>query len=147
MAKRRPSTPQEPEDYEKLRAVWYQKLEDDGFDDIEQSDGNLKIWSVRATWRGGARTLDTIQSTETYYYLAEHFLEEYKFQNKFDQDVWRSHAAGEAIRSIVAAVNKHKRTDKNKTTRDEVWKTIKRLEQAMKRMYLPATMARAAETT
>lgn len=117
-------------EYEKLKAVWYTKLEADGFNDIEQDENNLKEWSTKFTRK---KSLDTWQAKESYYSMAENFLNTYAFENELEKVIWEYHANGISIRNIVDIINKMLYTD---TDRNVVWKTIFRLETAMKTMYI-----------
>ena len=121
---------QQPDDYEKLRALWYKKLEASGFEDIEQSDGNLKVWAGKFKSR---RFQELMVNNEHYYQLVNQFLNDYQFASTRDKIIWTYHAEGLSVRDIATTLNKIKAT---KTNRQTVWVIIKRLEGAMKKMYV-----------
>lgn len=139
-------------EYDDLRKIWYAKLkntkfveapknkifeldqtEETKFNDIEQSDGNLKIWSSRFRTPAAVRNWKTKSS---YYYMANHFLTEHKFINKTEKLIWEYHANGASIRNIVKIL-KTKLTDKQsaKYNRNDVWEIIKRLSNIMKKTH------------
>lgn len=116
-------------DYEKLRAVWYKKLEQSGFEDIEQDEDNLKVWSSRYARKSYVRT---IPARVAYREAAEDFLRDYKFESELDKVIWEYHVEAVSIRDMSATLNKALGI---KTTRNSVHKTIKRLKAAMRNMY------------
>lgn len=90
-----------PSELKKLRAKWYKKLKDTGFEDIETEKG-LKRPSA------SGRMIQTvkdkrelnIRSAENYYRLAGWFLNEHKFECESDQYIWNMHSQGESYRTI-----------------------------------------------
>ena len=119
-------------EYENLRDEWYKKLEDSGFVDAEQTDGNLKSWSSRFSH-------DIVQQlkeeNEPYYYMCGQFLNEYRFESRFEQIIWEYHSNAISPRDIAKIF---KQVKVYKTNRQTIWLIIKRLEKAMKNMYLPS---------
>lgn len=122
------------QEYEKLRAVWYNKLKVDGFVDIEQDEENLKVWSTR--WWNQAPHPIVMEAKAAYYQLAERFLEDYKFKNKVERIIWEYHANAISIRNIVKLLKQTKLV--KRTNRDAVYDVIKRLKESMIKMYLPS---------
>ncbi len=127
--------PNKPEDYKTLRALWYKKLKDEGFEDLEQADGNLRTWSV---WFSRTNTPEVFQAKQTYFYLATQFLSDYTFENKTERTIWEYHSESVSIRDTVKIMNRLKRSDKTKVSRDQVWQTVRKLKKAMQAMYLPS---------
>lgn len=100
----------ETRSFKKLNDEWSRKLEQSGFEDIEQPtnfksglpDGNLKQWASSffiANFRDG--DVDKFKAKEEYYRLAGQFLHEYKFSNEYEKNVWEMHGEGLSIETIV----------------------------------------------
>ena len=91
---------------QKLQKEWYEKLRQSGFKDIEQEDGNLKIWSKFFTGK-----LDTLQGEAKvqYFRAAGQFLHSYQFESAYDKTVWDMHANGISGRSIARQLKVNKR--------------------------------------
>lgn len=119
-----------PSEYDKLRALWYEKLKEEGFKDIESMDGKIKVWSSSVSRKNPP---DIWQAKAAYYRMATSFLHDYTFENAVEKTIWEYHAFGISIRDIVATLNA---TKVIKTNRDAVWIITKRLENAMKNMYM-----------
>ncbi len=119
---------QKPNDYEKLRAIWYKKLEREGFNDIEQDEDNLKSWSSQFKRKV---SLDSWQAKAAYYYMAESFLNDYKFESRVERIIWEYHANGISIRDIVKLLQKVR----IKRHKEQVNAVIMFLRAAMKKMY------------
>lgn len=121
-------------EYEKLRAFWYKVLKDDGFEDIEQDEDNLKEWSTRAVRKNEyANTLDSWADKLEYYDLATRFLNEYRFESELERAIWAYHTEGISYRSIARLLRKAKVAKLNK---DSVWRIVAELKLTMKTMYL-----------
>lgn len=118
-------------EYEKLRAIWYKKLEKEGFVDIESDEDNLKSWSAKFSSR---RSQDVWQAKEAYYHMATNFLNDYQFESAFEKKVWEYHAEAISIRDIVKLLRK--KTKVMVINRAFIWSTVNRLETSMKKMYL-----------
>lgn len=129
-------------EYEHLKEIWYKKLEDSGFKDIEYgADFSGSSTPRSAAWNDP----DLRQVLQDYYCMAYYFLNEYKFDRELDKVMWEYHAEGLTIREIVRLLKqvkikiKVKKTKKiriQKVTRTLVWLTIKKLEVIMKGLYL-----------
>lgn len=116
-------------EYERVRDVWYKKLADDGFNDIE-----LVWFGGRGTSRSEQwKDPDLRQATVDYYCMAQHFLNEYEFDTEVEKIMWEYYSNGLSFREIAKVLNKTKVT---KTNKDAVWLIIKRLEEIMKGLYL-----------
>lgn len=87
-----------------LKKKWDKKLKSDGFEDIEQDDGNLKLWSSHFF---KARFNETLfGAKEEYYRLAGQFLHEHIFKEQKTKLIWQLHSEGISIRDIVKALKK-----------------------------------------
>lgn len=118
-------------EYDKLRAVWYKKLEKEGFQDIETDEHNLKSWSAKFASR---KSQELWQAKEAYYYMATNFLNEYAFDSALEKTIWEYHTEAISIRDIVKLLRK--KTKVMIINRSSIWTTINRLETTMKKMYL-----------
>jgi hypothetical protein len=92
--------------YEKLKKIWYKKLEKSGFRDLESSDGQLRGGSSNWKFNSAWTTAYSQQAKQDYYYLATHFLNTYKFENKLHRAIWEYHVEGIPYRSISQTLRK-----------------------------------------
>ncbi len=114
--------------FNNLKSLWYKKLADSGFTDIENSEGLLN------TWASEPRSYNTVLSSESkqeYYRLAGHFLHDYKFANTTDKIIWQYHSDGISHRDIVILLKNHQVI----TERNKVLSSIQRLRTAMTKLY------------
>lgn len=118
-------------EYDKLRAEWYEKLQESGFSDIESDDFNLKNWSSKLSRK---HTVEQWQAKEAYYSMASNFLNDYQFEAELDKVIWEYHANAISIRNIVELL---KSANISKPYRDGVFTTIKRLKETMRDLYAP----------
>jgi len=105
---------------------WYKKLEDSGFQDIEQVSGFL----TGTSFRGGGQNVTykhlrtklgksrfTAQSqveeswaknqdVQDYYYSAEQFANSYKFKSEIDKQLWTMYANGQTYREMAKSTGK-----------------------------------------
>lgn len=88
--------------FKDLKSKWYKKLADTGFDDIEDSEGDIKS-------KGDAKVIKNAlqdkEQRETYYSIAREFLETYNFENDTAKDIWRLHCEGLGKLSIAKELN------------------------------------------
>jgi hypothetical protein len=124
------SSKKPPTEYDKLRAIWYKKLEESGFEDIEQDDDKLKAWSSRFA-HDNVRQL--MEDRQPYYRLCDRFLNEFKFDSNFETVIWEYHSNGLSNKQIDKLF---KETKAFKTNRHTIWLIIKRLEKTMLTMYV-----------
>lgn len=119
---------QNPQEYKKLRAQWYLKLKENGFDDIEDvnTDGQPLIDWHSYKWFSPKFSMLQIESNRDYYIMAEHFLNEHEFKSEFDLLVWILHSEGESCRTIAQELNSQK---------DKVNKTINQIKKTMRRGF------------
>lgn len=112
-------------DYDQVRAVWYEKLRQDGFVDIEQDENNLRVWSTEFT---KSKFLNNWREKEEYYYIATTFLNDYSFETELDRVIWEYHTNAISVRNIADTLNK---TGIVQTDRNEIQRTITRLRTIM----------------
>lgn len=112
-----------------LKDIWYKKLEDAGFDDIEQDEEKLKVWSTIFFARYNKTTVD---AKIMYAQMAENFLREYRFDSDLDKVIWEYHSTNLSYRDITAILKKVK----IKTNRTYVGRIINRLKKSMFAMYM-----------
>lgn len=117
-------------DYDKLRAIWYEKLKTEGFHDIESNDDNLKVWSSRFAREN---SIEVWQAKSTYYIMATNFLHDYNFKSPLERIVWEYHSNAISVRDTVDILSS---TGVSSLGRDAIWLIIKRLEKIMKDMYM-----------
>lgn len=120
-------------DYERIKDVWYDKLKKSGFKDIEHSDESMNSGRPRVFRGASAKAPVELQAIQDYYCMSYYFLNEYPFDSELDKVMWEYHSNGIAIRGIVKLINA---TQVEKTNRIRVWKTIQKLENIMKGLYL-----------
>lgn len=118
-----------------LKEKWYAKADKSGFEDIEKDEDYLKIYSSD-TFRerhAGAQA-GGWQAKAEYYYLAQQFLNEYKFDSEIIKTIWAYHCEGISAESISQTLKKlrYKRWSKVNLIKD----TLKALKHKMFDMYL-----------
>lgn len=89
-----------------LISHWYQKLKQDGFQDIEQQDShqNLKDWH---SFHFSERFNETTFSIrENYYQKATTFYNEYEFSTPLEKEIWKLHSEGLSLRTIANIIDK-----------------------------------------
>lgn len=126
------------DDYRKLRDLWYKKLKDDGFKDIEtkdKADSNLIRWDSLHFQH--AHTPTTFEAIQSYYYLATQFLNSRSFKDttdgRIEKEIWHLHSIGHTLRHIATLIQS--RFDvvliKDRYNKDNVAAIIKRLQKCM----------------
>lgn len=129
-------------EFKKLENLWYKKLKEEGFQDIEKKnvfEGTLH-WCERSyglyqdfklktpiekpivkyyrEYKPFSREIK-IKNALNYYKKAEYFLYHYPFSSPLEKDIWQEHTFGLSIREI---------SKKFHLTNYRVFKTIKNLE-------------------
>lgn len=114
-------------EFKRLKSEWDQKLKDSGFEDAEQPDERLKLWSSQFFRVRQNPVLDNAK--EEYYRLAGHFLHDYPFQSELDRAVWSQHAEGVSTRDIA---DKLKNSEASvKLNKDNVHNIVRKLSRIM----------------
>ncbi len=81
-----------------LTALWYKKLKDTGFQEIE-SGPYLKEW--HAHYFQTRITPDLFQVKQQYFISASHFLITYTFETDLEKQIWQLHSEGKSYREIA----------------------------------------------
>ncbi len=115
--------------FDALRDRWYKRLADEGFRDIEYSDGSRE--------RGGPYLKDKapvqIEAIEAYYTMARHFLIEHEFNREIEKTIWAYYSEGLTYRDIAAIFVKTKVKGLKKS---QIKNIVSALEILMKKKYL-----------
>lgn len=120
--------PKNNKEFNTLQKEWYSKLKDSGFEDIEQNELDLKLWSSHFFKVRHNATL--FSAKEEYYRMAGHFLYDYTFSNEHEKQIWALHSTGVSIRGIVDQL----KAKKIKTDTKKVNNIIKAFSKLMIRM-------------
>lgn len=129
------STRNKKTEYEEQREIWYKKLKDEGFQDVEQDEYNLKVWSTAFTRKS---FLKSWREKESYYYMATSFLNDYKFETELDKVIWEYHVNALSVRDIADTL---RRAGVRSTGRGTVNGIIRRLAAAMRKFYFQSEHA------
>ncbi len=103
-------------EFKDLSKEWAKKLKKSGFEDIETSDGNLRVYDSYKLFQSGPRhcmTPDWIAAKESYYRSAEHFLNRHVFNSPVERKIWALHSEGVSIRNILKVVKSKSITNKS----------------------------------
>ena len=135
-------------EYKKLRKLWYKKLKESGFVDVEYFGTRSKDdWFVNGTLNQKFRQTHleqhSLKGKQEYYQMASDFLNAHRFDAEIDKAIWNYHAEGISIRKIAKILNSlrlytlHDRTKRPiKYQYKKVWKIIKKYKDIMKDKYL-----------
>ncbi len=93
---------------QQLQKLWDKKLAKAGFEDIEDKEGRLTYWHSHY-FRNRFKDINDFHAKQEYFYLAEHFLNEYPFADDKEKAYWAKHAQGKSNREIA---EKHRRPKK-----------------------------------
>ncbi len=95
--------PNNSDDYQKLKKVWYKKLKKDGFVDIERDENTIEKYSSVFN-----RELSYVEASGrlTYYTMATSFLHDYDFPSELDRIIWEYHSNGISYRNIARLLKK-----------------------------------------
>lgn len=91
------------ENIKKLKYEWYKKLQESGFTDIEDENGNIK--EIRSRVGGG----NSVVSYTEYYEIATHYGINGRFDNEFESRVWQYFCDGLSVRKIAKAMDSYKK--------------------------------------
>lgn len=117
-------------EYQRLKEIWYKKLEDSGFHDIETDEYKLKVYSTK--WARKSYVSGIPHKIE-YYRIANMFLLEHTFDTKLDKAIWEYHTNGLGARSIATILKKAKI---ERHGRESVYQKIKVLRTIMLAKYV-----------
>lgn len=90
-----------PTEYWALQKIWYDKLKETGFYDIEKPSGILKAEIYHVEWK---KALNERESREAYRDWAQTFLNRYRFKSELEKRVWECHCDGLSIRETAKAL-------------------------------------------
>ncbi len=90
--------------FKALQKVWEKKLSDSGLENIEQPDGNLKLWTSSFFKVRYNATL--FEAKEEYYRMASQFLHDHRFEADAHKKMWELHANGVSMRNIACTLRK-----------------------------------------
>lgn len=99
----KPSTARKHEqqkELKELQKVWYAKLKEHGFKDLEDSEGRLKVYSATPSGPQGVRSAAEAEMRKNYYREASMAVYDHRFSHKLDKTVWALHAEGHTISFI-----------------------------------------------
>ena len=85
-----------------LQKLWYKKLEEQGFRDIEQSDGRLREWD--SFYFQHHFNPDLFRLKHHYYYQATQFLNHLRDNPETPElhiEIWHMHSEGMGVRQIA----------------------------------------------
>lgn len=122
--------PRKQQSLAELTEIYYKKLKDSGFEDIEKNEYLLKTWSTKFSSK---QTLDRYEAKEEYFRLARHFLNDYQFSSELEKAIWTYHSEGLSHRNIAQLLNDAKLAYTNK---DAIMLVVRRLKEIMKKIYL-----------
>ncbi len=90
-----------------LQDLWYKKLKDDGFKDIETSEYFLK-WPVEGQIQQNLHENRSRynEAKQDYYRLVGYFLHDYDFKVDKEKLIWEMHAEGLSLRKISMELKK-----------------------------------------
>jgi len=97
--------------FKKLQAVWYGKLKEEGFVDIEDnslSDVPLKQWSFNFFRMNYVP--EKYEALKSYYDRANLILRTFNFQNEGYRQVWELHCQGFSERDIAKKISIYKKS-------------------------------------
>lgn len=118
----------ETDKFKRIEKTWAAKLKKSGFEDIEQADGNMKVWHSRLFMN--SYNVNIRESKETYYRLTSQFLNDHVFESKLEYTIWAHHCEGRGRREITRLI---------RTKEHKVRKILDKLINLMKTTVRPST--------
>lgn len=115
-------------EFKDLQSTWYKKLSKEGFDDIEQADGNLKM--CHGSWFQAKYSPAAFDAKQTYYRMAVAFLHDYELA-PLDKSIWELYANGMPVLDILTRV----KAEGFKTHRNFVYARVRELSKIMLQFY------------
>lgn len=95
-------------EYKRLKKIWYKKLKESGFNDIETGDVQVRLKGGSSSSRYKKAYGEGVyqQTRQEYYYMAHQFLHGYEFKSGLDKAIWEYHVEGISIRKIAYLLKK-----------------------------------------
>lgn len=121
------------EEFETLKTEWYQKLKDDGFQDIEYNETTLNETTSATRFGKMSRAHGGWQAKLEYTQMAESFLEDHEFENTITKVIWEYHANGLSVRKIAMILSE---TGIKFYKKSQVHNIVKKLKMEMFLKYL-----------
>ena len=122
---------QNRKEFDKLKEIWYAKLRESGFNDIEDKS-NTSCRKNKIYGRPDSRTPFQLEIIGHYYSMASSFVHDHNFDDELDKTIWIYHSEGLSVREIsdvlIKAGVKYKKSS--------VHNIIQKLEDLMKKKYL-----------
>lgn len=84
----------------KLTTLWYEKLKEEGFSDIENTTHDLTPLRVWHSLKWANTSDDKREATLLYYTKAKELLETHPFENEIHRRIWELHCDGFSKRKI-----------------------------------------------
>jgi hypothetical protein len=91
-------------EFQKLQAKWYKKIADAGHEEIEQPDGNLKVWA--SSFFVVHHDPVIYAAKEEYYRLAGQFLHDFVFANNIEKQIWAWHSEAVGVDDMHGRLKK-----------------------------------------
>lgn len=98
----RPKSKKPQPSLKELQKIWYKKLADEGFEDIEWGGPETRF----LTWTPKPDSAEDLASKQTYYRLCERYLLNYKSLRGKERFIWKMHSQGATYDEILLAYNK-----------------------------------------
>lgn len=98
----RPRSKKKQQSLKELQKIWYKKLADSGFKDIEWGGPETRF----LTWAPKPDSAQDLASKQTYYRLCERYLFNYKKLRGPRRFIWKMHSQGATYKEITIAYNK-----------------------------------------
>jgi hypothetical protein len=125
------------DDLSSLQKIWYKKLKESGFEDIEDVSSPreyLKTWHSNYFYQ--RYTPESFEFKQEYYRKASLFLHMYSFEwfpgssivNWMEREIWRQHSEGISLRAIAL----HFQNMGISTNKDKINHIVQRLSEIMK---------------
>ena len=93
------------EEFKQIQQDWYNRLSNDGFQDIEDVTHPLRPLQTWHNLKFRDVSQDVIESRLKYYSKAKDLLNTYPFQNEVHQKIWELHSDGITARKIEKLIN------------------------------------------
>lgn len=116
-------------DFKTLQKMWYQRLKDDGFIDIENKEWHSRYFVTQYSPVQFA-------NKQEYFRRAQIFLHEFPFKNRRDRKIWRLHSEGFTLREIA----KKCRTTTDKMNKDNIHAIVLSFARIMNQCFLEGSI-------
>jgi hypothetical protein len=115
--------------YAKLKKIWYAKLKDSGFIDIEPYGKFFRGGSLKWKFNPNDETGHSkdFKAKEEYHYLARQLLNENVFKTNLHKIIWEYHSEGISTRDIAKLL-------KDAKVRTMHWTTIHKIIQSYRKL-------------